>query len=180
MPERSTEALVTLVDAIVDTFVVNFESRHMVHISPFLRDLDSEVSLSPVPPRLEIEREIARAREQGRLPDFAERTYQGIDLSGMDLGKAGFEGATLQETNLEGANLEGARLRNANLSGSNLRRANMSGADLRGANLQGTTLSGTNLRGAKYTRTTKWPSGFDPSTSGADCEDIPGRRLYDL
>jgi uncharacterized protein YjbI with pentapeptide repeats len=45
--------------------------------------------------------------------------------------------------------------------------ADLSGADLSGANLTQAQLGDANIDGARYTHATRWPSGFDPTESGA-------------
>ena len=39
------------------------------------------------------------------------------------------------------------------------------------ADLEKTRLEDVDLRGARYNKATKWPEGFDPSQTGAICED---------
>ena len=89
-----------------------------------------------------------------------------------DLSRADLAGANLREANLNGADLRAAKLWLADLGGADLRRANLRNTDLResnlvGADLRETNLQDTNLTGARYDSNTRWPSGFDPLSSGA-------------
>jgi Pentapeptide repeats (8 copies) len=115
----------------------------------------------------------------------------GIDFSGADLSRAKLREADLEGANLRNAILRGALmfrvdLRNADLSGADLTRADLRrsvllnarltntslrGAYLRNATLQDLDLStvdlvGADLRDAVYTRSTKWPAGFDIARAG--------------
>ncbi|WP_192809996.1 pentapeptide repeat-containing protein [Actinomadura rudentiformis] len=100
----------------------------------------------------------------GRMPRHCE--HRGLNLSGLDLGRARLGGlnlsgaylyltelcdADLRHTNLRNAylayaDLSGARLQGAILSRTILNRANLSGADLREADLHSTNLSSMILR----------------------------------
>jgi serine/threonine protein kinase, bacterial len=103
-----------------------------------------------------------------------QRTFNDLDLSGLNLPKANLPGITWENTNCSGGNLQNANLgagkfmktnftraclRGVNFSKSLLSHANLQDADLRGAdlseaqlsnaNLQGANLCGANLRGVK-------------------------------
>ncbi len=92
-----------------------------------------------------------------------QRTFNDLDLSGLNLPKANLPGITGENTNCSGANLQNANLgggkfmktnftraclRGVNFSKSLLSHANLQDADLRGADLSEAQLSNTNLQGA--------------------------------
>ena len=89
------------------------------------------------------------------------------DFSSCNLSKAKIIDKELQRANLEGANLTQAVLTGSYLNHANLRDANLQKANLCGAVLIGANLKGANLTGAMYDLDTRWPAGFDYTTSGA-------------
>lgn len=109
--------------------------------------------------------------------DFSKVRMAGVVLEGANLAQvrleaADFCGAHMGRINLRQALLNhadfcGADLRGANLAGADLRGARFTGADLRGTNLSGADLRGAHLDRAHFSRTTRWPRGFDPIASGA-------------
>jgi uncharacterized protein YjbI with pentapeptide repeats len=104
--------------------------------------------------------------------DLRQCDLRAVNLSYMDLSKANMTAKDVMEADLSHAKLIGAELRYATLTDArlydaDLSHANLAGAELRGASFTGAVLSGTILRGARYNRETRWPSGFDPKTSGA-------------
>lgn len=74
-------------------------------------------------------------------------SYEGIDLSGVDLHRAHLEEVNLKNAKLIGTNLWGAHLAGANLEGADLKDAVLTGADLKDA-----VLTGADLRGARLDR----------------------------
>ena len=88
--------------------------------------------------------------------DLSHALLGGVFIPGPD----GKPEQMLRAANLSGADLIGATLTNASLSG-----VNLSGADLEGASLSGANLSGANLQGIYYTKSTAWPTGFQPPPS---------------
>jgi serine/threonine protein kinase, bacterial len=121
-------------------------------------------------------REILKLDAQGVLDAFrrGQRTFNEIDLNGLDLSKAHLPSITLNNANcahinFQGANLSAGKFEKADLSGAifkdailtkgsfsyaNLQNADLRGADLNGAylnfaNLNGANLCGANLKGVK-------------------------------
>ena len=97
---------------------------------------------------------------------------RGAELDGLDIPRACFAHANLDDASLAGARLSGATLleatlRNADLShadlrSANLNRAHLDGATLCGANLSNAQLQDTRLAGVIADSTTRWPQGFTP------------------
>jgi serine/threonine protein kinase, bacterial len=125
----------------------------------------------PPPPR-----EILKLDAQGVLAAFrrGQRTFNEVDMSGLDLSKAHLPSITLNNSNcahinFQSANLSAGKFEKADLSGAifkdailskgffsyaNLQNADLRGADLSGAylnyaNLNGANLCGANLKGVK-------------------------------
>ena len=71
-----------------------------------------------------------------------------IDLTGLALAEADFEGCDLSNANLEQAQLPRARLKGANLSNANLSFVDLRGADLSSTNLTKAQMTFANLRQA--------------------------------
>jgi uncharacterized protein YjbI with pentapeptide repeats/endonuclease YncB( thermonuclease family) len=104
---------------------------------------------------------------------------RGADLRRAILVKTDLGGATLVDADLRRANLDGARLAGADLRGADLRGAVLVGADLRlallvdadlrgailSADLRDAKLDGAALAHVRWDDTTRWPEGFDPTTS---------------
>jgi len=85
---------------------------------------------------------------------------------------AGFQGADLRGASFEegdgfASDFTGADLTGALFSGIRLEQASFCGGNLDAADLSQCKMSGALLQGAVYTPQTRWPEGFDPSTSGA-------------
>ncbi len=80
--------------------------------------------------------------------DLSNLNLQGADLSGAEFACVNLTGANLENANLSGANLNGAILRKANLRGACLRQAYIVGADLREANFENAILDEAFLSGA--------------------------------
>jgi hypothetical protein len=95
------------------------------------------------------------------------------NLSGAFVQEAILRNADLREANLSGADLYEADLYEADLRGANLHGVNLYDAKLYNTNLRGVNLSDTQhlksatLTGARYSKGTRWPSGFDPVAAGA-------------
>ncbi len=123
-------------------------------------------------------REQLKLDAQGVLGAFrrGQRTFNEMDINGLDLAKAHLPGITLNNANcayinFQGANLSGGKFEKADLSGAvfkdavlskgyfsyaNLQNADLRGADLSDAylnyaNLHGANLCGANLKGVKVT-----------------------------
>lgn len=95
--------------------------------------------------------------------DLANLNLAGFDLIGLNL-----RGANLQKTTLSEADLSWADLSNADLQQANLCRAHFFEANLTNTDLTGANVTGTNFSGAKYNASTRWPSGFNPQSVGAE------------
>jgi hypothetical protein len=106
---------------------------------------------------------------------------EGVILSRADLRGATLRGARLRRAALHEADLPEADLRGADLSCAQVRAANFRAADLCGANFRGLSLElnlwdpqlgGADFSGARYSRSTRWPAGFDPKAHGCIlCEE---------
>ena len=83
--------------------------------------------------------------------------FQAADLRGSR-----FEAGDAAHSDFTGANLAGATLLGIRLDGAAFRGCNLDAADLSRAHMDGLV-----LEGAIYTALTVWPTGFDPTTSGA-------------
>lgn len=102
------------------------------------------------------------------IRDFSNLDFSRANLSWMNLSGACFQGADLSWVNFSGADLVKTDFsKGANLTFANLSRADLTDADLRGAILDEANLEDTVLNNALYDSKTKFPSGFDPATSGA-------------
>ena len=113
--------------------------------------------------------DLERANLQGadlERANLQDANLQGANLQGANLGRAILEDANLEGAYLEGAYLQDANLRGANLEGANLEDANLEGAKLEDANLEGANLGRARLQAARFSSTTRWPSGFDPEARG--------------
>lgn len=73
-------------------------------------------------------------------------SFDGFDLSALDLGGLHAPGALWAKVKLAGSSLQEATLRHADLKGTDLKGADLKGADLKGADLQGADLQGADLR----------------------------------
>lgn len=116
-----------------------------------MRNLDLN---SPAFTEAELSREdvvqILQQPGAARTADFAGKSLNAIDLSGLDLSKANFRSARLNKTSFKGSNLEGAILDqawmiSAELSGANLKGASLFQTQLTTANLDGADLSGARV-----------------------------------
>jgi uncharacterized protein YjbI with pentapeptide repeats len=113
-----------------------------------------------------------------RGADLREAYFGGADLRGADFRGADLRKAYLGWADLRGADFRGADLRETYLGGADLRGADLRAVNLDGADLRDTDLNTTKFRGsdiahevyfaAKYSRTTKWPDGFDPDPLDTD------------
>ncbi|MEQ8719202.1 MAG: pentapeptide repeat-containing protein [Acidimicrobiales bacterium] len=109
--------------------------------------------------------DLRRARLSGRR-------LVGRDLTGALMTGADLDRAILIDAQLAGADLSWASLRRADLSGADLDGASLVETDLKGADLSGADLRGARnlasavLRGAHASRTTLWPSNFEPILAG--------------
>jgi uncharacterized protein YjbI with pentapeptide repeats len=116
--------------------------------------------------------------------------FTGATLTSADFGRANLEGANFSLADLGGTIFRSAMLKRAvmplnsncdfslaDLRYVDFRGRNLAGADLSGATFRWTRLQHADLTGAKlaeaefgsacYDTATRWPQGFDPSTSGA-------------
>lgn len=120
--------------------------------------------------------EIIRLYAAG-VRDFTDAQYDEVnldeaDLSGVNLSNSNLSCGSMIRANLNGANLSNTDLSDANLTEANLKGANLNGANLNHAYLYSADLENTDLRGValdyvEYDETTKFPGGFDPSSSDA-------------
>lgn len=97
--------------------------------------------------------------------DFRESTFVPATAKKCDFTNANFEGVNFGQAKLDEVTFKNANLRKA--KGFNFCIAvDFRGADLRGADLKGfvnlSDTTPTRFRGAKYSRSTRWPDGFDP------------------
>jgi Pentapeptide repeats (8 copies) len=90
-----------------------------------------------------------------------------LDLHRLGLRGADLYGAMLSGADLRGADLRGATLQDADLGGADLRGANLYGASLYGADLRGADLRGADVRETMVDESTRWPTGFDWRSAGA-------------
>ncbi len=95
-------------------------------------------------------------------PNFAGKSFRGMNLAGVDLNRAHLAGADFTGANLENADLWLANLQEAQLSRTNLTRANLRLANLNEANFQFTDLSTANLACASLERS--WLQGANIRT----------------
>lgn len=72
-------------------------------------------------------------------------SFDGFDLSALDLGGLHAPGALWAKVKLAGSSLQEATLRHADLKGADLKGADLKGADLQGADLRDTDLRDTDL-----------------------------------
>jgi uncharacterized protein YjbI with pentapeptide repeats len=98
----------------------------------------------------------------GRGAKFVACTLILADFQGADLSDAVFDAGDAMGADFTGANLSRARF-----AGIRLDRAIFTGANLDAASLASSALGLADFRGALFTGQTRWPSGFDPSASGA-------------
>ena len=132
--------------------------------------------------------DLSQIKEESAEPviSFNGQNLSGLDLHEINLSNVDFQSSNLNSANLQGAyldsaNLQGAYLDSANLQGASLDSANLEGASLYSANLQGASLNSANLSGArnltqdqlalaKLCRTTP-PEGI-PLDPNRDCEEL--------
>lgn len=111
-------------------------------------------------------------RHDLRRADLRGIPLEGADLSGLDLRHSRLRGCVLRGTNLsytrlDYADLSGCVLSGADLTGASLLETDLGSADLRGLDLRGARqLAMANLRHVVTDRTTRYPDGFRPVTSG--------------
>lgn len=103
-----------------------------------------------------------------RMAHLEDANLQRAYLQEANLSMTHMEGAVLEWAHLEGAHLQGAHLEGAHLEGTYLELAN-----LKGAHLEGAFLEGAHLEGVRYDKSTRWPSGFTPSSKAADPSPDP-------
>ena len=119
--------------------------------------------------------QLPHARLQGArmsLARLGDADLQGADLTDAALHhvaapRARLRGACLRGASLSDSDLRGADLGEANLAGVTFTRADLRGSDLRGAQLPDPSASPRPFLDARYDRQTRWPDGFNPTTSGA-------------
>ena len=85
-----------------------------------------------------------------------------VDLRGLDLFYANFQGADLTGANLSGMDLTGADFTDANLTGTNLIGATLDYCYFFNANLTSAKLTRVSMNGIVWDDTTIWPTGFVP------------------
>ena len=89
--------------------------------------------------------------------DFSRAILRAIDIQGGSYNNVNFSAATMVKAHISRVSFANASFQNADLS-----EARLSAVDLSGANLEGATLNGL-----CFDFRTKWPDGFDQSSSGA-------------
>jgi hypothetical protein len=94
-------------------------------------------------------------------PSRGHLVFEGADLSGAHLERAGLRDARMAHAYLQGIHLEEATLYGADLAWTVLSGAHLQGADLRGANLRGAKLDGACLDRVRTDATTMWPDQAD-------------------
>lgn len=99
-------------------------------------------------------------------------SFEGADLTAIGGYKADFRTCKMQNVVLQGAALCWADFGNADL-----RNADLRNADLRGADLTGADLAGAKLDGCWFTRSTKWPAGYESKDPQFDRLDSRNRIL---
>ena len=87
---------------------------------------------------------------------------QNVDLRGLDLFYANFQGANLSGANLSGMDLTGADFTGANLTGANLIGATLDYGFFFETNLTSAKLSRASMESIVWDDTTIWPTGFAP------------------
>jgi uncharacterized protein YjbI with pentapeptide repeats len=90
-----------------------------------------------------------------------------LDLQGVDLSGALFNGVDLTGCDLRNARLVLCVFSGAEMAGVKLGGAALSMAFLGSCDLSQVDLTGTNLTGVLYDDATVWPAGFDPVAAGA-------------
>ena len=85
-----------------------------------------------------------------------------VDLRGLDLYYANFQGADLTGANLSGMDLTGADFSDANLTRANLIGATLDYCYFFNANLTSAKLTRVSMNGIVWDDTTIWPTGFVP------------------
>ena len=87
---------------------------------------------------------------------------QNVDLRGLELFYANFQGANLSGANMSGMDLTGADFAGANLTGANLIGATLDYAFFLETNLTGAKLTRASMSGIIWDDSTIWPVGFVP------------------
>ena len=85
-----------------------------------------------------------------------------VDLRGLDLFYANFQGADLTGANLSGMDLTGANFSDANLTGANLIGATLDYAYFFNTVLTNAKMTRVSIEGIVWDDTTIWPTGFVP------------------
>lgn len=106
----------------------------------------------------------------GPRVDLRAANLIGVNLAGMQLRQARFEGAVLFQVDLRGADLFFAHFTDADLREAQAEGANLAMARMRGARLQGAQLLGANLRQS-------WLTEADLSGAKLDGADLTGAQL---
>lgn len=115
--------------------------------------------------------DLSKARLTGA--QLARARMDEVNLTGADLSGANMVAVKLRKAKLLGAKAVRTVMSDGDLSGSDLSGADLSDAVLLGTNLTGARLTGTRLKGATYSKSTRWPIGFDPAKAGAVKPNMP-------
>ncbi len=103
---------------------------------------------------------------------FTRAVFDHADMTAAGCFEAKLNRCSFVRTDLQRASMCGADLRHSDMSNADLRFA-----DLRRARLEGCNLEGAKLQGAWYSRSTKWPTGYEPPANPG--EDRHGRVFKD-
>ena len=115
------------------------------------------------------------------LYENGRKTFNGVDISRLDLSRLALSSIELQRGNLtqtvlKQTDLRGANLREADLTRANLKEANLQGTDLTGANFREANLQGANLAKANLRDANLKNADFQ----GADLESVLNLTLEQL
>ena len=114
-----------------------------------IEELDREMKIDPMPEFEPFPEPLTRQACQERLEKGI--ALDGEDLSGLDLSRLDFTGASCRGANFEGADLSGVIFKGADLSGAGLSGCCLSGLDLKGADLTEADASGADFSSADMT-----------------------------
>jgi len=103
---------------------------------------------------------------------FTRAVFDHADMTAAGCFEARLNRCSLVQVNLQRASMCGCDLRQSDLTN-----ADLQFADLRRARLEGCVLEGTNLEGSWYSRSTRWPVGYEPPEDPS--RDLHGRVFKD-
>ena len=145
--------------------------------------------------RTETQRAFERADSRygvgGYRLDLRGTNLQGVDVSGLEFGRAMMQEARMEGADLSGARMEGANLMRARMEGANLAGVRTEGADLSharmdGANLWGARMKDVDLIGASMEEASLWQARMEGANlmrarlQGADLSEarMEGAKLH--